>query len=138
MKTAFKCLLILGLVLGLLGLLASGLVWQGIAAQPNLHITINGEALDLQDFAGMPWAGPLFTLLTGAVIVCLVVPMILLFGLGLPLLLLGLVLAFVLLGVFGLGTMLFSPFLVLGLLLWLLLRNKQPKRLRTDSDPGAR
>ena len=138
MKTAFKSVLILSLVLGLLGWLAGGLIWQGIAAQPNFSITVNGEALDLQGFAGMPWAGLLFTLLTGGVIVCIVLPLILLFGLGLPLLLLGLVLAFVLLGVFGLGTMLFSPFLVLGLLLWLLLRNKQPKRLKTDSDPGAR
>ncbi|WP_310387847.1 hypothetical protein [Roseateles sp.] len=127
MKTTFKWLLILSLGLALLGLFAGGALWHALIAQPDVSISINGEDLDLQGLQSVPWFGVVFGMLAAGAVVCLVIPLVLLFSVGLPLLLTLAILAAVAVGLLSLGAMLFSPLILLVLLLLIVLRKKRPK-----------
>lgn len=122
MKGFFKALLWTGLVLGLLAAFAGFHLWQQVASGPGISISINGQDLDLQGLSAAPWMSGLLGLMVTAMVLCIVLPLVLMLVLGLPLLLVGLVLAGVLLSLFSFGALLFSPLLLLGLLLWWLLR----------------
>ncbi|MCV2356048.1 hypothetical protein LNV09_18050 [Paucibacter sp. B2R-40] len=134
MKTTFKWLLVLSLGIALLGLLAGGVLWQEFIAQPDVSISINGEDLDISGLQALPWFTGVFGILAGGVVVCLVIPLVLLFSVGFPLLLTVLILGFVALLMLSLGAMFFSPLIILGLLLWLMLRNKHQKT-RSRANP---
>ncbi len=127
MKTLFKTLLILGLVLVLasfaLGIAAIGLLGD----LPNVHLNINGEdmlwhSLDLGEAMG---AGLGLVIAFG--VLCLVLPLVLLLGVGLPLLLMFGALAVAAAAVLGVGAVLGSPLLVIGLIVWLLVRDRRPR-----------
>ncbi|MCV2367521.1 hypothetical protein [Roseateles oligotrophus] len=135
MKTAFKWLLILSLGTALLGLWAGGTLWHEFIAQPDVSISINGEDWDFEGLQSLPWFGGIFGMLAAGAVVCLVIPLVLLFSVGLPILLTLMVLGFVAVGLLSLGAMLFSPVIIIGLLLWLVLRNKRPRPPRRTSEP---
>ncbi|MCV2359343.1 hypothetical protein LNV08_10200 [Paucibacter sp. TC2R-5] len=135
MKTTFRWLLILSLGLALLGLLAGGALWQELMAQPGVSISINGEDLDIEGLHAMSGVGAVLGVLATGAVLCLVIPLVLLFSVGLPLLLTVLILGFVAVGLLSLGAMLFSPVIILGLLLWLVLRNKRPRSPRRANPP---
>ncbi len=136
MKTTFKWLLILSLGLALLGLFAGGALWHEFIAQPDVSISINGEDLDFDGLQTVPWFGAVFGTLAAGIVVCLVIPLVLLFSVGLPILLTVMILGFVAVGLLSLGAMLFSPVIILGLLLWLVLRNKRPRSQRRQNLPS--
>jgi hypothetical protein len=127
MRTTFKWLLILSLGLALLGLFAGGALWHTLIAQPDVSISINGEDLDFEGLHSVPWFGVVFGMLAAGAVVCLVIPLVLLFSVGLPLLLTLAILAAVAVGLLSLGAMLFSPLILLVLLLLIVLRKKRPK-----------
>jgi prolipoprotein diacylglyceryltransferase len=135
MRSFFKWLLILGLAMGLLALMAGGALWHQVASQPEVSISINGADLDLDDWQGLSWFGGVIGMLVAGAVLCIVLPLVLLFSLGLPILLALMVLGFVLLGVVGVGAMLGSPLIILGLLLWLVFRNKRPRSTRSANPP---
>jgi hypothetical protein len=127
MKSFFKWLLILSLGVALLAVLAGGSLLSDLITGPDVSISVNGADLDLDGLSAVPWYSVMFGMLVAGVVVCLLLPLVLLFSLGLPLLLLGLTLVFVFIGTIGLGSLLFSPLILLGLLLWLVLRNRRPQ-----------
>ena len=135
MKTTFKWLLILSLGIALLGLFAGGALWHELMTQPDVSISINGEDLDIGELHALSGVGAVLGVLATGAVLCLVIPLVLLFSVGLPLLLTVVILGFVAVGVLSLGAMLFSPLIILLLLLVLVLRNKRPKSPRRASPP---
>jgi len=128
MKRAFKVLLLLSLGLALLALIGGLATWQQLAVTPGMTVSINGEHLDLEglgdSFGLLSGLGALIGVFVAGLVLCLIVPLVLLLSLGLPILLLCLMLGGMLLGVFSLGALLFSPLILLVLLLWLVFRPK--------------
>lgn len=125
MKTFFKILLSLSLLLAVLALAGGFAVWQELASHPEVQISVNGETLPLHELHAMHWSGlVLGGLITGFVLL-LVLPLALLLGLGLPMLIVASVLGLGLLALVGVGGLLLSPLLLLGLPLWLLLRDRR-------------
>lgn len=137
MRTFFKTVFVLALVSALV-MLAFGLgLFALLGDLSDLHIRINGDdlvwsGLDLGDVIG---AG--IGLLVAAVVVCVVVPLALLLGLGLPLLIFGGLLVAGVMAVLGIGALLGSPLILIGLVLWLLLRDKprQPRAAPPQANP---
>ncbi|MEJ5999639.1 hypothetical protein [Paucibacter soli] len=127
MRTAFRVMLALVLLMMLLASLAGVAVWHELAASPGLHITINDEELSAAGFGIGDFLGLVLGLGIAGVVVLLVVPVVLLFSIGLPLLIVGGVLALVCLLFSGIGALLFSPLFLFGLLLWLILR--KPRKI---------
>ena len=126
MKKFFKILLSLSLLLAVLALAGGFAVWQELASHPEVQISVNGETLPLHELHAMHWSGlVLGGLITGFVLL-LVLPLALLLGLGLPMLIVASVLGLGLLALVGVGGLLLSPLLLLGLPLWLLLRDRRP------------
>ena len=82
----------------------------------------------------MHWAGAMVGLAIAAVVLALVVPLALLIGLGLPLLLLTVGLAIALAAVASVGALMCSPLIVIGLLIWLIVRPNKAS-LRTNPEP---
>jgi hypothetical protein len=128
MKTVFKVLLAFGLVTMLLASLAGVAIWHEVASSPGLHISINGDELNSADFDLGDFLGMVLGLGIAGVVVLLVVPVVLLFSIGLPLLIVGGVLALLCLLFSGIGAVLFSPLFLFGLLLWLLLRKPKSRQ----------
>jgi len=127
MRTAFKVVLAFGLVMMLLASLAGVAIWHELASSPGLHITINDEELSAAGFGLGDFLGLVLGLGIAGVVVLLVVPVVLLFSIGLPLLIVGGVLALLCLLFSGIGAVLFSPLFLFGLLLWLILR--KPRKI---------
>jgi hypothetical protein len=95
---------------------------------PDLSVSVNGEDLDVSHFDGPSWLGSLIAVgVMGvvALVLGLLLPLVLLFALGLPLLIIGVVAAVMLAVVGGVGAIAFSPLILFGLLLlWLIKRSK--------------
>ena len=127
MKTLFKALLIFGFVLvGVATLLGWGAVHL-LGDVPGVHLTIDGDdvvwtSLGLADAFG---AG--LGLIIAIGVMCLVVPLLLLLGLGLPLLIIGALVLAGLAALVGLGAIVGSPLILIGLVVWLLVRDKPRK-----------
>lgn len=128
MKTLFKTLLILSLVFVLAAAgLGVGLV-SWLSDAPGMHISINGDEMGWSsgmDFGDVLGAG--IGLVVAAVVTCVVVPLALLLGLGLPLLIMGGLLALGLAALVGVGALLSSPLLLVVLVVWLLVRDNKRK-----------
>ena len=135
MKRAFRILLILSLALAVLAILSGIGLWHGASSHPGLSVSINGDNLDLQGMSDVPWLGVIAGLSIAAVVLCVVVPLLLLFSIGLPLLIVGAVLAAVMVSVMSVGALLFSPLIVIGVVLYLLLRTKKPHASRASIAP---
>lgn len=128
MRSFIKWTLILGLVMVVLTGLAGATLLHALLQAPDVSISIDGETLELADLEWAPFGAGLAGLAVAALVTCLVMPLVLLLGVGLPLLCVGFVLALVIASVAGVGALLCSPLLLIALLLWLVIR---PRRARS-------
>ena len=135
MKQAFRIMFILSLALALLAILSGIGLWHEASSHPGLSVSINGDDLDLDGMGGVHWLGLIAGLSIAAVVLCVVVPLVLLFSIGLPLLIVGAVEAAVVVSVMSVGALLFSPLIVIGVVLYLLLRTKKPRPSRASIAP---
>ena len=135
MKQAFRIMFILSLALALLAILSGIGLWHEASSHPGLSVTINGDDVDLEGFDGLQGLGVIAGLGIAAVVMCVVVPLVLLFSIGLPLLIVGAVLAAVVVSVMSVGALLFSPLIVVGVVLYLLLRTKKSHASRASISP---
>jgi hypothetical protein len=120
MKTLFKILIAataLMLLLAMLGGLAL-LEHHGSST----HIVLGDDELFLGGFGD--WLGATIGLFVAGLVCVVVVPLVLLLGVALPLLIVGGVLALVMASLLGAGVVLGSPLILLGLLAFVVLRNR--------------
>ncbi|WP_431049768.1 hypothetical protein [Roseateles sp. L2-2] len=133
MKTLFKTFLVLGVILvGGALLLGWGMVHL-LGDVPGVHLTVDGEEVILSGMGLADAFGAGIGLIVALVVLCLVVPLVLLLGLGLPLLILGAVALVALAALASVGAVVGSPLLVIGLVVWLLVRDKPRKAPRAQS-----
>jgi hypothetical protein len=132
MKTLFR--LFMGIGIGLAFLLIVGFTLAMVSGHghlsPDFSLSVNGEDLDLDGLTG----GLVGLTVAGVVmlVLCVVLPLVLLLAVGLPLLIVGAVLAVVVAVVCGIGAVLGSPLILLGLLLiWAI----KPKKKAVASAP---
>ncbi len=133
MKTLFKAFLILALGVVLLSVVGGCSLLHHVFSEPGVHITINGDEWsdpDVGDFIGA-----MFGLGVAGLVLFIVLPLVLLFAVGLPLLIVGGVVGLLVLVFCGVGAVVFSPAFLLVLVLWLLLR--RPKN-RDAAAPAPR
>ena len=135
MKRAFRIIFILSLALAVLAILSGIGLWHEASSHPGLSISVNGDDLAMRGLIDLNWLGAIAGLSIAAVVLCVVVPLVLLFSIGLPLLIVGAVLAAVMVTVMSVGALLFSPLIVIGLVLYLLLRTKKPRSSRAGIAP---
>ncbi|MFH7041232.1 hypothetical protein ABT392_02820 [Paucibacter sp. JuS9] len=129
MKRVFKVFAVFTLLILIAAISGGFSLWHHIGDHQGMSITVNGEemilgALDLGDIIGGAVG-----LAIAAVVVLVVVPLCLLVGVGLPLLIVGAILALGVLAALSVGAVVFSPLILIGLVLWLLLRRKPAKPL---------
>lgn len=136
MRGFLKFTFILTLTLAIIALITGTALWHEVASHPDVTVSINGDPVALDEFGVMHWAGGLFGIAIAALVVLLVVPLVLVLGIGLPLLLVGGSLALALAAVAGVGVLMASPVIVVGLLIWVLVRGKKNDR-RLRGNPGA-
>ena len=128
----------LGLTLLLMLLAVAGGAWllQELATLPSINLHVDGEDLVLQGGL-LPGGGLLFGLTVAALALFVVLPLTLLLGLSLPLLIVGGLLGLALLGLVGLGSLLCSPLLLLALLAWWLLRERDGRDAARGKHPSG-
>ncbi len=127
MKTLFKAFFLVGFALVALAVLLGWGAIHVLGDVPGVHLQVNGDeviwsGLDLFDALG---AGLGLVITLG--VMCLVVPLVLLLGLGLPLLILGALALAGIAALLGVGALVGSPLIVIGLIVWLLVRDKKPR-----------
>ncbi len=125
MRTLFKAFLILALGAVLLSILGGVSLAHHIFSDPGVNITISGDEWsdsDLGDFLGA-----IIGLGVTGVVCFIVLPLVLLFAVGLPLLIVGGVIGFVVLLACGLGAVAVSPVFLMVLVLWLLVRRPKAR-----------
>jgi archaellum biogenesis protein FlaJ (TadC family) len=133
MKTLFKFAFFSLVLLILVTVAGSVLLWHGVhtgMGPADWHVHFDGDdwehAADLSD-----WIGGAIGLSIAAVVCLFVVPVVLLLGVALPILIVGGVMAALMAGavaaVVGVGALLTSPLIILGLILFLALRNRNRK-----------
>ncbi|MFN3862109.1 MAG: hypothetical protein ACK4R2_11645 [Roseateles sp.] len=131
MKTLFKILfavIALSVMLALLGGLAL-LHHDG----SDMHIVLNGEEMFLGGLGD--WLGATIGLLVAGLVCIIVVPLVVLLGVALPLLIVGGVLTLVVASLLGVGAVLGAPLILLGLLLFVVLRNRRRANAAAQSAP---
>ncbi len=129
MKTLFKTLLVLGFVLVAGSMLLGWGAIQLLGDVPGVHLRIDGDEVI---WAGLGLAdafGAGLGLVVAFGVLCLVVPLVLLLSLGLPLLILAGVALVVLAVVAGVGAVVGSPLILMGLVVWLLVRDRKPRKV---------
>lgn len=123
MKTLFKILFI-GTALMVLAAMFGGFALLHHHGS-DMHIVMNDEELFLGGSDFGDWLGAGIGLFIAGVVCCVVVPLVLLLGLALPLLILAGVFGLGLAALLGVGAVLGSPLILLGLLLFVVLRNRR-------------
>jgi hypothetical protein len=126
MKTLFKILFI-GTALMVLAAMFGGFALLNHHG-PDMHIVLddgefffgNGAFGDFGD-----WLGASIGLFVAGIVCVIVLPLVLLLGVALPLLIVGGVLTVVVGSLLGVGALLGSPVILLGLLLFVVLRNRR-------------
>ena len=128
------------LLLGVLAVAVTAAVAIGLAFNdlpPDVLVTVDGEQINLHGLhAGHAWLA-FGGVVLALVIVVIVVPLALLFGIGVPLVIAGLaiiaalLLAGITIAVVG------SPLILLGLLLWWAVRPKRPSVPTAPQAPSA-
>ncbi len=121
MKTLFKILFV-GTALMMLAALLGGYALLNHHGA-DMHIVVNDDELVLGSGIG-DWLGASAGLLVAGVVCLVVVPLVLLLGVALPLLIVGGVVAVMLAALLSAGAVLGSPLILLGLLLFVVLRNR--------------
>ena len=126
----FKLTMIGCLVLALLALVGGTALWHQLGSDvlgghhPGLSVSVNGDDVDIQSFAGLDWLGSVIGVFVAGLVLCLVVPLLLLLGLGLPLLIVGGVLCCILAALLSAGAVVFSPFVLFVLFIVWAVRRK--------------
>ncbi len=121
MKTLFKILFV-GTALMMLAALLGGYALLNHHGA-DMHIVVNDDELVLGSGIG-DWLGASAGLLVAGVVCLVVVPLVLLLGVALPLLIVGGVVAVMLAALLSAGAVLGSPLILLGLLRFVVLRNR--------------
>ena len=123
MKTLFKILFI-GTALMVLMAMFGGFALLNHHGS-DMHIVLGDEELFLGGSDFGDWIGATIGLFVAGIVCIVVVPLVLLLGVALPLLIVGGVLALVVAGLLGAGALLGSPLILLGLLFFVVLRNRR-------------
>jgi hypothetical protein len=123
MKTLFKILFIVTALMVLLALIGGFTLLNHHGS--DMHIVLNDEELFLGGGGLGDWLGASIGLLVAGLVCVVVLPLVLLLGVALPLLIVGGVLTAVIACFVGVGAVLGSPLIVLGLLLFVVLRNRR-------------
>lgn len=135
MKTLFR---IVFLFTGVMLILA---MFGGLAllnhAGSDMHIVLGDDDLFFNGSGFGDWLGASIGLFVAGLVCVLVVPLVLLLGVALPLLIVGGVIAVVLACLAGVGALLGSPLILLGLLVFVVLRNRRRAMAATRIEPVA-
>ena len=123
MKTLFKILFI-GTALMVLAAMFGGFALLHHHGGPDMHIVLDDGEFFLGGSDFGDWLGASIGLFVAGVVCVIVLPLVLLLGVALPLLIVGGVLALVVASLLGVGAVLGSPLILLGLLLFIVLRNR--------------
>ena len=123
MKTLFKILFI-GTALMVLMAMFGGFALLHHHG-PDMHIVLDDGEFFLGGSDFGDWLGASIGLFVAAVVCIVVVPLVLLLGVALPLLIVGGVIALVVASLLGVGAVLGSPLILLGLLFFVVLRNRR-------------
>ncbi|WP_077037215.1 hypothetical protein [Pelomonas sp. KK5] len=126
-KTLFRLFVLMVFGLLVLSVLGGGFLLHGL----DHGITVSMDGDDFTVFDGL---GTMIGLLIAGLVLCVVLPLVLLLSVGLPLLIVGCVLA----ALFGAGALVCSPFvLFVVLMVWLLRgRKENPGRARRRNEPN--
>lgn len=122
MKTLFKILFI-GTALMVLAAMFGGFALLHHHGS-DMHIVVNDEELFFGGSDFGDWLGASIGLFVAGAICVVVLPLVLLLGVALPLLIVGGVMAAVVASLLGVGALLGSPLILLGLLVFIVLRNR--------------
>ena len=123
MKTLFKILFI-GTALMVLAAMFGGFALLNHHGS-DMHIVVNDEELFFGGSDFGDWLGASIGLFVAGIVCVVVLPLVLLLGVALPLLIVGGVLTVVVGSLLGVGALLGSPMILLGLLLFVVLRNRR-------------
>ena len=123
MKTLFKILFI-GTALMVLMAMFGGFALLNHHG-PDMHIVLDDGEFFFGGSDFGDWLGATIGLFVAGIICVIVVPLVLLLGVALPLLIVGGVLTVVVASLLGVGALLGSPVILLGLLLFVVLRNRR-------------
>jgi len=134
MRTFFKFIFLFCAsmaALALTGLVLAALLHHGHGAwHPDFSLSVNGDDIDVDSINGPGWLiGMIVTGVVGLVL-GVVLPLVLLLGIGLPLLIVGIVIGALVLAACGVGAVLGSPFVLLALFVLWLVRPRRARRAR--------
>ncbi len=132
MKRVLKVTLYLMLSLAVLMAVVLGIAAMSGVPHEGASLVINDESFTVDGLGGFEWLITAAAMLVAGVVVAVVVPMALLIGLGIPALLAALALCLGLLVAGAAITLVLSPLLLIGALLWWALRKRKPAKA-----PGA-
>jgi hypothetical protein len=132
MKTLFKLIFAFAVLVTMLGLLGGFAAWHGVHHGADWHVSINGDELDMASDLG-DWLGAGLGIGIATLVCLIVVPLALLIGVAVPLLIVGGVLAAMVVSLLGVGAVLGSPVIVIGLVLYFALRNRNRQRGATNA-----
>ena len=124
MKTLFKILFI-GTALMVLMAMFGGFALLHHHGGPDMHIVLDDGEFFLGGSDLGDWLGATLGLFIAGAVLCLVVPLVLLLGVALPLFIVAAVLGVGLVAMLGVGAVVGSPLILLGLLLFVVLRNRR-------------
>lgn len=134
MKTLFKILFIGTALMALMAMFGGLALWHHHGG-PDMHIVLDDGEFFLggSDFGG--WLGASIGLFVAGIVCVIVIPLVLLLGVALPLVIVGGVLALVVASLLGVGAVLGSPLILLGLLFFVVLRNRRRAHAAVRSTP---
>jgi hypothetical protein len=123
MKTLFKILFVVTALMVVMAMVGGFALLNHHGS--DMHVVIGDEELFLGGSDFGDWLGAAIGLFVAGIVCVIVVPLVLLLGVALPLLIVCGVVAVVLAGLLGVGAVLGSPLILLGLLLFVVLRNRR-------------
>jgi hypothetical protein len=133
MKTLFKILFIGTALMVLLAMFGGFALLNHHGS--DMHVVFGGDEFTFGGGDFGDWLGATLGLFVAGVICVLVVPLVVLLGVALPLLIVGGVMAVVLASLLGVGALLGSPLILLGLLVFVVLRNRSRANAAVKSTP---
>lgn len=133
MKTLFKILFIGTALMVLVSMLGGFALLNHHGS--DMHIVLNDDELFFGGSDFGDWLGASIGLLVAGLVCVVVLPLVLLLGVALPLLIVGGVLTVVVASLLGVGAVLGSPLILLGLLLFIVLRNRRRANSAARREP---
>jgi hypothetical protein len=133
MKTLFKILFIATALMVLMAMFGGFALLNHHGS--DMHIVLNDDELFFGGSDFGDWLGASIGLFVAGLVCVVVLPLVLLLGVALPLLIVGGVLTVVVGGLLGVGALLGSPLILLGLLLFIVLRNRRRANSAARREP---